>query len=627
MCGIAGLVYRGSQQEYAREAVRQMIAIQKHRGPDGEGFYDNAGVSLGHCRLAIIDLADTGHQPMSDRSGRYWITFNGEIYNYLELAGELKQSGVQFFGHSDTEVLLNAYCQWGSECVSKLRGMFAFAIWDSRDKLLFAARDRLGIKPFHYCLLGNEKLVFSSELKSLLPFLASRSVTRSLAQAFLAWNLLDHDDSETFLEGVQRLPPAHTLTWRPDGTIQLNKYWKLSYTEENITVPHLRTSLVQEFREHFQKSIALHLRSDVPVGSCLSGGLDSSAIVCAISAELKSRSQGEQKNLQHTFSAYFEESRLDERVYMEEVIAATGCFPHYVNPKGEWLRDDLENWLWHQEEPVGGIGVYVQYCVARLARQEGIKVLLDGQGADEQLAGYRKFIVVFLRQLFREGQYFRSLKETLGFFSSLDILRTTRFSEGRRYLLGATSVANMLWPRETVSSPPEDMGLKASLGCRLNADLMKFSLPVLLRYEDRNSMAFGIESRVPFLDHPLVEWLSMLPADMKLGGGWTKRILREALIGLLPRKVQTRKSKLGFSAPEKEWLEGPLSEWLYRQLDRPKYLQDVVDIGGLQQLVERRKRGDRSLFLQSLLFRLAIYESWGNLFLGSSVRLVKNFNK
>ncbi len=617
MCGIAGIVYQGSRQEIAKESVRQMIAIQRHRGPDGEGFYDNVGVSLGHCRLAIIDLKDTGHQPMVDQSGRYWITFNGEIYNYIELAQELKALGHRFSGHSDTEVLLNAYCQWGKECVTRLRGMFAFVIWDETEHVLFAARDRLGIKPFHYFVNEEEQLHFSSELKALLPFLPNRRVNRRLAQDFLAWNLLDHQESETMVEGIQRLPPGHTMVWRPNRKLVIERYWTLSCTEETFTNPTQRVSLVQEFRRRFEESVAIHLRADVPVGTCLSGGLDSSAIACVINAELQKSDQRDQKNFQHTFSAYFDEPQFDERVYMDAVIAATGCTAHFVNPNGEQLRNDLEDLLWYQEEPVGGFGVYVQYCVARLTKQHGIKVVLDGQGADELLAGYRKFIVVYLRQLFRERQYLRAVKEGFAFFSSLDILRTTRLAEGRRYLFGASSEIAQLWPDGDVPVPPIDLGLHDSLGRRLQSDLMRFSLPVLLRYEDRNSMAFSIESRVPFLDHPLVEWLGTIPADLKLQGGWTKHILREGLRGVLPEKVRTRKSKLGFSAPETEWLSGPLADWLHHQLHQPQFLADLVDLEGVRKLLKQRMDGDQSRGLQNILFRLAIYEAWANQFLGT----------
>ncbi|MCA9468934.1 MAG: asparagine synthase (glutamine-hydrolyzing) [Nitrospira sp.] len=619
MCGIAGVVGREIEKEFRKQVVRKMIAMQKHRGPDGEGFFDSSEASLGHCRLAIIDLGQTGHQPMSDCSGRYWITYNGEIYNYIELADELRGLGCYFEGHSDTEVLLNAYCQWGPDCVLRLRGMFAFAIWDRKEKTLFAARDRLGIKPFHYYLKGDELLAFSSELKALIPLILKPKVNLALARDFIAWNLLDHNESETLVEEIRRLPPAHTLLWNIGGKPQMERYWAPSFNEEIVTNPLERNSLIDEFHSRFNKSIAIHLRADVPVGTCLSGGLDSSAIVCAISEEMKKWDRNADQNLLHTFSAYFDEPHLDERIYIEEVIAKTGCTPHFVKPQGDQLREDLDRWLWHMDEPVGGLGAYVQYCVFRLSQQNGIKVLLDGQGADEQLAGYRKFILVFLRQLFREKRYLKVVSESLAFFFSLELLRTTRFVDGRRYLLEASSDLAKLWPHGIVPPSPTAMGLKDSLGRRLLADQTHFSLPVLLRYEDRNSMAFGVESRVPFLDHPLVEFLGNLPADMKLGGGWTKRILRDALLGVLPEKVRTRKSKLGFSAPETKWLAGPLEKLLNDRLRNPEYLMEVVDCESVRKLLEQRVRGDRSLSLQNILFRLAIYESWAKIFLNNSI--------
>ena len=405
MCGVAGLVYENGSREAAAVAVRRMIAVQRHRGPDGEGFYDTVGASLGHCRLAIIDSSNTGHQPMADPQCRYWITFNGEVYNYLELAEELRGLGYRFQGRSDTEVLLAAYRQWGKACLGRLRGMFAFAIWDEKERCLFAARDRLGIKPFHYWTDGQGRLAFASELKALLEFLPERRVNRRLAREFLAWNLLDHEPDQTMLEGIKRLPPAHILIWNPGEGISLECYWCLGdFNEELETPPTRRAALIAEFRHRFEESISLHLRSDVPVGSCLSGGLDSSAIVSVASAELKRRDAW-REGWQHAFSACFEEPQLDERPYIKAVAAATHCRTHFVFPCGERLRDELDTWLWHMEEPVGASNTYAQYCVARLAREHGIKVLLDGQGSDEQLAGYRKFILVYLRQLVETRHY------------------------------------------------------------------------------------------------------------------------------------------------------------------------------------------------------------------------------
>lgn len=613
MCGIAGLVYAGGSRGAAAAAVRRMIALQRHRGPDGEGFYNTEGASLGHCRLAIIDLSNAGHQPMSDLQGRWWITFNGEIYNYLELAEELRGLGYQFRGRSDTEVLLAAYSQWGEACLERLRGMFAFAIWDEWERCLFAARDRFGIKPFHYWTDGQGRLAFASELKALLEFLPERRVNVRLVGEFLAWNLLEHEAAETMLSGIQRLPPAHAMTWRVGEGVTLRRYWNLEVNEALETPPTQWAALVAEFRSRFEETLSLHLRSDVPVGTCLSGGLDSSAIACIVSRELRRRGAW-REGWQHAFSACFEDRRLDERPYIETVSAATGCRTHFVFPSGQRMCEDLDAWLWHQEEPVGSSGVYAQYCVARLAREQGIKVLLDGQGADELLAGYRKFIMVYLRQLIRTRHYARAAREAVAFFCSPEILRTTRLVDARRYFFSSTPEVAALWPGDSRPVRPEGLDLGDSLARRLAADLTQFSLPALLRFEDRNTMAFGVESRVPFIDHVFVEWLATIPADARLAGGWTKRIMREALAGILPERVRTRKSKLGFSTPEPEWLAGPLAGWLRDTLGAPRHLDGIVNPHGVGQLLARRTAGDRSLALENLLFRLAIYESWARQF-------------
>lgn len=614
MCGIAGLVYEGTSSQAAASAVRRMISLQRHRGPDGEGFYNAPHASLGHCRLAIIDLTATGHQPMSDPDGRYWITFNGEIYNYLELADELRGVGYQIRGRSDTEVLLTAYLHWGTKCLDRLRGMFAFGIWDNKEHCLFAARDRLGIKPFHYWIDGNRQLAFASELKALLEFLPQRCANLQLAMDFLAWNLLDHEPADTMVATIRRLPPAHAMTWRKGCGIHLWRYWQVSVSEKLDAVPKQEPKMVAEFRTRFEESISLHLRSDVPVGTCLSGGLDSSAIACVINAELRRRGEWKEHS-QHTFSACFEDPRLDERRYIEAVAASTGCKTHFVFPSGERMREEMDKWLWHQEEPVGSSSSYAQYCVARLAQEQGIKVLLDGQGADEQLAGYRKFILVYLRQLVKHRRYALALREAVAFFTSPEILRTARLADGRRYLFGSVPEFEQLRRGKFQLSRPQMLGIGNSLGRRIEADLTRFSLPLLLRYEDRNTMAFGIESRVPFVDHVFVEWLGTLPANMLLSGGWTKRILRDALVGVLPEVIRRRKSKLGFETPETLWLQGPLCGWLRDTLSEPRHIANVVDIGGVQRLLRRWDRGDRFLPRQNLLFRLAIYESWARQFL------------
>jgi asparagine synthase (glutamine-hydrolysing) len=616
MCGIAGIAYRSDRDDGALPAVRSMIAIERHRGPDGEGFYDAPGVALGHCRLAIIDLHETGHQPMADSTASYWITYNGEIYNYIELRRDLEKLGHSFRGQSDTEVLVTAYAQWGERCLEKLRGMFAFAIWDVAGQVLFAARDRLGIKPFHYCIDANGRFCFASEIKALLPFVASRRASVRLATDYLAWNLLDHEPGATMIEGISRLPAAHSLTWSRFDGLKIKRYWDLTVSNELSLNGHRREDYASRFRQEFEESVALHLRSDVAVGTCLSGGLDSSAIVCVVDSLLRG-SDPASATRQHTFSATFPGKRIDERSYMDEVIRAARCEARFTTPTGERLREELDRWIWHQEEPVSGTSAYAQYCVARLSRENGVKVLLDGQGADEQLAGYRKFILVYLRQLLGAGRPVDASVEALAFFGNLDVLKTTRLADGWRYLSSSNPVVSVLWPAGPPSRP-SSMGISPLLGQRIKADLMHYSLPVLLRYEDRNTMAFGVESRVPFVDHVFVEWLSSLPAQMRLFRGWTKAVMREGLNGILPERIRTRKTKLGFSTPESEWLTGPLASWVEDTLSKPHHLLDVMDRRGVDEMLRRFRTGDRSTSAQNAISRLVIYENWGNRFLQSS---------
>jgi asparagine synthase (glutamine-hydrolysing) len=321
-------------------------------------------------------------------------------------------------------------------------------------------------------------------------------------------------------------------------------------------------------------------------------------------------------NWQHTFSACFEEPQLDERTYIEAVVSATGCRSHYVFPQGDQLAADFDRLLWHQEEPFGDTGVYAQYCVARLVSEHGIKVVLDGQGADEQLCGYRKFILIYLRQLIASGQYAKAAMEAAAFFRA-GILQTSWWAQGRRYLWSSLPEMSDLLPGGGKADRPEGLGVTGSLAGRIESDMTRYSLPVLLRYEDRNMMAFGVESRVPFVDHILVEWLAALPSNLRLSAGWTKRILREGLAGLLPECVRQRKTKLGFVTPRPAWISGPLSGWQTAMLTAPRYLPDVVDTRGVAKLLARYVRGDRSLTLQDILFRLAIYEAWARRMLES----------
>ncbi len=614
MCGIAGLATPRMTVEELRVSVELMNSLQRHRGPDGKGVFVEPGIALGHRRLSILDLSDAGRQPMIDPTGRYVLTFNGEIYNYLELRDELKAKGHVFQSRSDTEVLLHAVMEWGADCLSRLRGMFAFAVWDKRKKRLFAARDRFGIKPFHYLIDPDGGLVFASEIKALLPFLDNREVDETILGWFLAWGMSEFHQERTFLRDVKKLAPAHYLLWEPGKPLECHRYWSFSVEPrfENSHAELFQDS--QRFRSAFLDAVDVHLRSDVPVGTCLSGGLDSSSIVGATSYLLRKRGQWKE-DWQHSFSACFDEPEIDERPWIEAVIDKTKATRHYTFPSSEEYVEDLPSLVWHQEEPFAGTSPYAQYRVAKLAKEQGIKVLLDGQGSDEYLAGYEAFIWLYLKELTQRGQW----RE---FIQDLPAFETVRpagvWEKGRKLITkfwrNKTGDLERLYGASAVPRVPSEVRVTGTVNELVEMRLSR-SVMALLRYEDRNTMAFSIESRVPFLDHPLVEATLSMPVKSKISGGWTKRVLREGLADLLPDKVRLRKSKLGFATPEDVWMRGALGEWVRQTLEHPTVVTKYVDPSGLQDLLRETPKLGYNAPRDSLLFRLAMVEAWNEHFL------------
>jgi asparagine synthase (glutamine-hydrolysing) len=395
MCGIAG-IFRfdaGMVNEKLLDGMGKRLA---HRGPDGKGIFVDQEMGLVHRRLKIIDLSEEAHQPMTDSQGSLTISYNGEIYNYLELRKELEEDGFSFRSGSDTEVILAAYARWGVECVKKFNGMFAFALWDRGERRLFCARDRLGVKPFYYHCNTN-RFAFASEIKCLLSLPdVPAEANRKLIRDYLVLGLVDHT-SETFFSGIRKLDPATWLILDRRG-IREERYWEIEVNDQ----PQGNSCLPREaenFREILTDAIRLRLRSDVPIGSCLSGGIDSTSIVCLIHSLISPRHKERVGEYQKTFSAVSEIPNLDERPFIRLVTAATGAEEHLVFPVAGRFLDELDALVWHQEEPFSSSSVYAQWCVFRRAAQAGVKVLLDGQGADEQLCGYRKFSYFYLRHL------------------------------------------------------------------------------------------------------------------------------------------------------------------------------------------------------------------------------------
>ena len=561
MCGISGSYGFGADTE---GIARRMNSALAHRGPDGEGIFVDGETGLAHRRLAIIDVAG-GAQPMTSADGRYTIVYNGETYNYLELRDELEALGHTFRTDSDTEVLLEAHAEWGTAAYDRFNGMFAFAIHDAQTGTVTIARDHFGIKPLYYWIDEHEdadaeavgpKVLFGSEIRSLLAagqFEAApddRAVYR-----YLKFRVQD-DDSQTFFRGVRRLMAGEILEIRPDGT-RVAPFTRLQEELREIAARPSRPyseQVVDEYRERFHESIRMRLQSEVPVGTSLSGGLDSSAVAAVIGRHLREQPEDERYSAvgtrQNTFSAVFPNSSNDEERYVDALLEdyQGQITSHKITPQPAAFLEDVHDFVRTQEEPIISTGPYAQYAVMREASQH-VTVLLDGQGADEMMAGYNPYFYVYLRQLRRQKRFKDLASEVVG---SRDILRKLAKSKysGRtsvpiEALLNSGFVAEH--SSEKVSSVQDD------LKERLLEDTFRHSLPSLLRYEDKNTMRFSIEGRVPFVDKELLKFLFSLDESAIIHDGWNKRILRESMDGILPDMISKRRNKIGFTTPEGEW--------------------------------------------------------------------------
>jgi asparagine synthase (glutamine-hydrolysing) len=558
LCGIAG--FWGPPDE---ALLKAMNACVRHRGPDDDGFLATPWASLGMRRLAIIDI-EGGAQPIGNEDGSVQVVYNGEIYNYRELRAELEAKGHRFRTRSDTEVIVHAYEEGGPECFARFNGMWAVALTDGREPAaprLVLARDHFGIKPLYYASTGR-RLLWASEVKSLLQ---DEELTTSPDQRrmyeYLKLGLHDHT-GDSFFTGVRQLPAAHYAVISAAGDLREGAYWEPRLARDGSADP-------EEFRALFERAVERRLVSEVPVGTCLSGGLDSSTIVCFMAGLLERHVPDAASMGDHlkTFSAVFDGDPIDETGFIQEVVGRTGVEAHFVRPKSEEFISELGRLVWHQEEPIVSTGPYAQWCVMRLAR-DFVTVLLDGQGGDELLAGYVPYQFVYLRQLQREGAWLRLLREAwaardvLWPLARRRLLERTRPFRPTRYLPSAYSAEH---------EPVVDTRVRDDLKGRLLQDLTTFSLPSLLRYEDRNSMAFSIESRVPYLDQELVEWILRQPEPAIIDGGWSRAILRRGLEGTLPEKIRRRRWKVGFTTPEFRWLKKERA-WVQGFLRSPAFV-------------------------------------------------------
>ena len=602
MCGILGIISSGGSDVATAAAALTKI---RHRGPDDEGLLladwrsgEHAPVLsrdsdqrlrlphwntlperpwpliLGHRRLSILDLSEAGHQPMSWRNGRYWITYNGEVYNYAELRSELETLGCRFESGSDTEVILAAYEAWGADCVLRFTGMWAFAIWDVKSRVVFISRDPFGIKPLYYSG-ADGKLSFCSEIKGLLelPWI-SRRIHPQAAYQYLAWGRTENPDGATMLEAVREMPPATRATVNLDGPLELRpeRYWNLT-----ISAPR-RIPLEEaaaEFRELFLESTRLHLRADVPVGAALSGGIDSTSIVCAMR-----QTAGPDLDL-HTFSYLADDPQLNEEKWMCIAAGASGAHRHTVAAAAGDLERDLDTLILCQDLPFSTTSIYAQHCVFRLVKETGIKVTLDGQGPDEMFGGYLYFRRDRARSLLARGDWraaFRMAKLAgANPWKLLGQSLAPRFLSGTlRRTFGrdpAPPWLNKVWLRQAgvdASFPMPELPRSEALRHSLRRALLETGIPSLLRFEDRNSMHFSVESRVPFLTTKLAEAALSLPEELLIAeDGTTKRVLRSSFRGLVPDGILDRRDKIGFATPEESWLRDRAT-WVRSVIDSPE---------------------------------------------------------
>ena len=567
MCGIAGIILPPGQVERQQQAasdIRSMTNSLAHRGPDGEGFWTHPQhqVFLGHRRLAIIDLSPAGAQPMHALN-RYSIVYNGEIYNYIELRDELKSAGIHFHTQSDTEVLLAAFAHWGLQCLDKLDGMFAFAIWDEQTQTLTLARDRFGQKPLYYCRDTDHRFMFASEMKAFWQIGFPKKPEAQAMLYFLATgkaqSLLSPENS--FYENIFQVPAAHVLQYQPHkNELTISRYWDL---DRQAVFNGDAAQAIAQFSEAFQQSVDKSLRADVACGSSLSGGIDSGSIAYAISRRLGSN--------YHCFSAIFPGFEKDESVLISELAAYLGICSHTIQPNEETLAGDLAQMLYHQEEPVGSASVFAQYQVFKLAKEKGIKVLLDGQGADELLGGYDTSVGWFLQSLWRSGQWknfqhekraFRRYgwSQPYGFRNQVAALfpaaaqSTLERRERQRiqHLPYVSEDRKAAFPSELIEKP-----LVLHLNDLLYDELTRSRLPELLRYADRNSMAFGREVRLPFLNNSIATLAFSLPPTLKLKEGFRKWVLRASMDQKLPAAIVWQRGKTGFEPPQSQWMQSP----------------------------------------------------------------------
>jgi asparagine synthase (glutamine-hydrolysing) len=608
MCGIAGFWNPDFSPEQSRDLIHSMLATQEHRGPDYSGYHLNGPVALGHNLLKIIDLSDASKQPI--HYGTLSITFNGEVYNYIELRRELERKGHVFTRPGDTEVILVAYKEWGERCVDHFVGMWAFAIWDSENQSLFCSRDRFGIKPFQYMFDGR-RFFFASEYKALKlcpGFDGKVNIAQANRGLSLGWVMYR---DETYFDCIKQIPPACNLFFS-NGSLRVEQYWSL----DNVKKVEMGADEKRDtFYSMFQESLRLHLRGQVKMGTCLSGGIDSSSIACSVAYN--------QPELPFTtFNIFYDNAphHVDERPYVYDIMERYKSIrPHFFSPGQQEIEEAFLRCTYHADVPLTGSSYVSHYFMMRQAQSEGLRVLIDGQGSDEYLGGYLHSFYPLLSRLISQGKIWAAVQtlhhhirnQHLSSSQVMMILAKTAWT----HAMGTDAIYSSEHGRQLRSLGYNGLDSKARFNPQYSKNQLEnflqgliftTSLPTLLHFNDRNAMSYSIETRVPFLDHRLVEFAFSTPDSDKINAkAETKHLLREAMRTVLPASIVERKDKKGFVTPgESDWLRGPLRHYLDFDAGDLHWLE----AGKVKAIMEEYKAGSNRQ--AKLVWRLASLRHW-----------------
>lgn len=620
MCGIAGIINK-QNAGINREEIRQMNDVMSYRGPDSEGIYVDYNIGLGHRRLSIVDLSDNGRQPMKSHDDRYVLVFNGEIYNYVELKEQLQREGARFNTETDTEVILESYRYWGKECTKYFNGMWSIALYDTERKQIFLSRDRFGVKPL-YIYETDTEIVFASEIKCIIAIRPKEKIADVTQMARYLRGVQEDMDEHTFYKNIHNFPKSHNMIYDLRmNTVEYQKYWEINIAEFQkkwqCGNPYIK------FRELLEDAVRIRLRADVEVGASLSGGLDSSTIVGIVSKKFHMKI--------HTFSSIYKEKNCDEKEFIDCMNAFADTIPHYIYPdKSDDIIQDIKDLIYYHDGPCHSASPYSGYCVYRGVGKQ-VKVMLDGQGADELFGGYHMFCNAELKELLRKDTFISKLsavnlvlsfqndwpEKTLDTILVIKTLgargyRKLKEVKKRKYSCGVTETKVKYCKEFSKIDLANKLQGNSSIVSELDKELYNSfwykMLPRILHDVDRNSMARSLEVRLPFLDYRLVEFSYTLSDEYKIRGRWTKYILRKSCKRYLPKKISKRRNKMGFPAPFDKWLRDDQFKQEIKEYIEAFKERNIIESDSIEQHYMEHINGDKNWADE--LFRIMSLEIW-----------------